>query len=196
MFHLKKIQLPHKVLVGNNILKSINTILFQKNICKNIAIICGGKTISIVEEKLIPWTKNSKINYKIFLCKEGSKEEVDLLKEKINQKYNIIIGMGGGKNIDVAKVIASELNIDFISIPTAPSHDGIASSFASIKKNRMKYSIRTKPPVAILCDIKIIQKADKRFFSSGFCDAYSNFIATCDWNLAKKEVLHSSRSRT
>ncbi|MCK5176217.1 MAG: iron-containing alcohol dehydrogenase [Candidatus Aenigmarchaeota archaeon] len=187
MESLKKIQLPQQVLVGNNLFENFYSVLSEFYDDSNIAIICGKKTQELVKEKMIPGLQKNKAKYNIFLCCESSKEEVDRIKSQIQNNYNVVFGVGGGKNIDVAKLIAYELNLDFISIPTAPSHDGIASSFASIKKNGRKYSIKTKPPLTIICDVKIIKKADKRFFASGFCDAYSNFIATADWNLAKKD---------
>ncbi|MCK5040327.1 MAG: iron-containing alcohol dehydrogenase [Candidatus Aenigmarchaeota archaeon] len=184
---VKKIQLPKQVLVGNDILENIGSILSELNTGKNIAIVCGQRTRDIVEEKIIPYLKKSNVKYEIFMCGESSVEQIEYIKNQVQNKYNLVFGVGGGKNIDVAKVTAHELNIDFISIPTAPTHDGIASSFATIKKRQKKYSIKTRPPLAIICDVEIIQKADRRFFASGFCDAYSNFIATADWNLAKKD---------
>jgi len=187
MNNLKKINLPKQVLVGSNILEHIDSIVSGLHTGKNIAIITGKKTLCIAKEKLIPYIEKISANYDVFTCTESSEEQISKIKNQMKSNCSVVFGFGGGKNIDIAKVVAYELNIDFISIPTSPSHDGIASSFASIKKNGKKYSVKTKPPLAIICDVNIIQKADRRFFSSGFCDAYSNFIATADWNLAKKE---------
>ncbi|MEM4541379.1 MAG: iron-containing alcohol dehydrogenase, partial [Archaeoglobaceae archaeon] len=46
-----------------------------------------------------------------------------------------VVGIGGGKVLDVAKVVATELNAEFVSVPTTASHDGIASPVASFKEN-------------------------------------------------------------
>ena len=40
---------------------------------------------------------------------------------------DVVVGFGGGKSIDLAKLSADEAGLDWISIPTAASHDGIAS---------------------------------------------------------------------
>ena len=40
-------------------------------------------------------------------------------------EVDIIIGFGGGASLDVAKLIARDSNLDWISVPTAASHDGI-----------------------------------------------------------------------
>lgn len=51
-----------------------------------------------------------------------------------------------GKAIDVAKYVAKESGSLMISVPTTPSHDGIASPFASLKGTGRPTSIYTKTP--------------------------------------------------
>ena len=52
------------------------------------------------------------------------------LNSPLDLEVNIIIGFGGGASLDVAKLIARDTNLDWISVPTAASHDGIASEVA------------------------------------------------------------------
>ena len=104
MESLKKIQLPQQVLVGNNLFENIYSILSGFYDDSNIAIICGKKTQELVKEKMIPELQKNKAKYNIFLCCESSSEEVDRIKSQIQNDYNVVFGIGGGKNIDVAKL--------------------------------------------------------------------------------------------
>src|SRR3989338_7607840 len=77
----------------------------------------------------------------------------------VKEKINIALGIGGGTAIDVAKLSSSRENIPFISVPTAPSHDGIASPIASIKGDGGFKSCPTTSPIPIIADTPIIVTA-------------------------------------
>jgi len=94
-----------------------------------------------------------------------------------------IVGLGGGKSVDVGKLAASELDIPFFSVPTSASHDGIASPFASIRGTRKHYSVKSKPPVGILADVEVIAAAPPRLFSAGCGDLVAKLTAVKDWQL-------------
>ncbi|MCC6028029.1 MAG: iron-containing alcohol dehydrogenase [Archaeoglobus sp.] len=96
-----------------------------------------------------------------------------------------IIGIGGGKVLDVSKVVASELNVPFLSVPTTASHDGIASPVASFKEGGKPVSITTKAPIAVIADLEIIESCPRRLIHSGFGDLISNITAVKDWRLSR-----------
>lgn len=96
-----------------------------------------------------------------------------------------VVGIGGGKVLDVSKVVATELNAEFISVPTTASHDGIASPVASFKENGKPVSISTKPPIGVIADTEIIKSCPKRLIHSGFGDLISNITAVKDWRLSR-----------
>ena len=99
-----------------------------------------------------------------------------------------VIGVGGGKVLDVAKVVASELAVPFISVPTVPSHDGIASPVASFKENGKAVSIIVDPPTAVLADLTVLRSGPIRLLRSGYGDLISNIVAVKDWKLARDKV--------
>jgi len=96
-----------------------------------------------------------------------------------------IVGIGGGRVLDISKVVASELNVHFISVPTTASHDGIASPVASFKEGGKPVSIAAKPPTAVIADLEIIEKCPQRLIHSGFGDLISNITAVKDWKLSR-----------
>jgi glycerol-1-phosphate dehydrogenase [NAD(P)+] len=100
-----------------------------------------------------------------------------------------IVGIGGGKSVDVGKLAAYRINVPFFSVPTSASHDGISSPFASISGlGTHHYSERAKPPVGILADIEIIAAAPRKLEASGCGDLVSKLTAVKDWELANREV--------
>jgi glycerol-1-phosphate dehydrogenase [NAD(P)+] len=72
------------------------------------------------------------------------------------ESADIVIGFGGGASLDVAKLIAGKTGLNWISVPTAASHDGIASEVASVSHDGYKYSQKCKGPLAVIADVSII----------------------------------------
>jgi glycerol-1-phosphate dehydrogenase [NAD(P)+] len=86
----------------------------------------------------------------------------------------------------MAKLASYQLQIQFLSIPTAASHDGIVSSQASIKDNGERRSFKTHSPLAVIADTRIIADSPYRLLAAGAGDVLSNLTAVKDWILAKK----------
>ena len=100
---------------------------------------------------------------------------------------DIIAGIGGGRSIDTAKLIGFNLDTPFISVPTAASHDGIASPFVSIKSDK-PHSIVATAPLGVFVDIDIIKKAPSRLLASGCGDLVANISAVKDWKLGRDKT--------
>jgi glycerol-1-phosphate dehydrogenase [NAD(P)+] len=86
----------------------------------------------------------------------------------------------------VAKVAAAKTNGNFVSIPTAASHDGIASSFASVKGMDRPYTVRAVSPIAVIADSEIIAQSPYRFTASGCGDLVCKVTEVEDWKLAHR----------
>jgi glycerol-1-phosphate dehydrogenase [NAD(P)+] len=97
---------------------------------------------------------------------------------------DIVLGFGGGSSLDVAKLISRDTGINWISIPTAASHDGIASEVASVSHNGYKYSEKCKGPLAVIADTSIISKAPSRLLLAGFGDIICKTSSLAEWKLA------------
>jgi glycerol-1-phosphate dehydrogenase [NAD(P)+] len=97
---------------------------------------------------------------------------------------DIVLGFGGGSSLDVAKLISRDTGINWISIPTAASHDGIASEVASVSHNGYKYSEKCKGPLAVIADISIISKAPPKLKLAGLGDIICKTSSLSEWRLA------------
>lgn len=97
---------------------------------------------------------------------------------------DVIVGFGGGKSIDVAKYASSSCGKPFISAPTAVSHDGIASPFASLKGLERPVSVKVREPVLVVADLEVIASSPRRLTVAGAGDAIAKITAVLDWRLA------------
>ena len=102
----------------------------------------------------------------------------------IDREVDIIIGFGGGASLDVAKLIAQNTNLDWISVPTAASHDGIASEVATVSHGGYRYSEKCKGPIAVIADTSIISKAPPRLKLAGLGDIICKTSSLGEWKLA------------
>ena len=90
-----------------------------------------------------------------------------------------MIGMGGGKIIDTAKIAADRANIPVIIIPTIASTDapcsGCAVTYTKTGVFEKVYYQRSNPSV-VLVDMDIIAAAPVRFLVSGMGDALATWF--------------------
>ncbi|MGI8870261.1 MAG: iron-containing alcohol dehydrogenase family protein [Mycobacteriales bacterium] len=98
---------------------------------------------------------------------------------------DLIVGVGGGRVLDVAKSVAQACGIDFVSVPTSISHDGISSPVSSlVDAGGIRGSVSATTPAAVIIDIDVIEGAPLTTLRSGVGDLLSNLSAIEDWQLA------------
>ena len=96
-----------------------------------------------------------------------------------------IVGLGGGKVLDVCKYAAYVSKTPFLSIPTTAANDGLASPIAVLKRQDGKpKSLGSAMAGMILIDTDIIYNGPKQLIKAGIGDTISNYMALLDWELA------------
>lgn len=179
-------ELPREVLLGENLKDKVGEVARRLKLGENALVLYGPRTREIagkeVEESL-----EEVFNVTGVEIREASMDEVRRTENMIEgETINWVVAVGGGSVIDVAKLASYRKNIPFISFPTTASHDGIASANASIKDLGAKTSVRARPPIAVIADVKVIKTAPYRFLAAGVGDIISNFTAVRDWQLAHR----------
>ena len=182
-------ELPRKILVGDNVISCLgNFIRDINNGISNVVIITGESVRGKFENTIRTSLDGYSIKNHWFIRKDASFEAVSKIKIEIAKlNPNIILGIGGGKSVDVGKMIAYSIKKPFISIPTSASHDGISSPFVSLKGSDKPHSIKVNTPIGVLADIKLISGAPHRLLSSGCGDLIGKLTAVKDWELARDE---------
>jgi len=111
---------------------------------------------------------------------ECCEDELIRLTAAIAQTHaDVLIGMGGGKTIDTAKIAADRAGMPVIIVPTIASTDAPCSGCAVLySKDGVFDSVcyqKTNPAV-VLVDVGIIAVAPTRFLVSGMGDALSTWF--------------------
>jgi glycerol-1-phosphate dehydrogenase [NAD(P)+] len=111
----------------------------------------------------------------------------ELAGEVVKGDISLMVGVGGGRVIDTAKLAAARTGIEFVSVPTAISHDGISSPVASLlhpESGRRSYAATM--PAGIIVDTGTANSAPERMIRAGVGDLASNLTAALDWLLADR----------
>ena len=175
------------VLVGWGVLGSLGKVSQELGL-KRPLIVTGHKTVDIAGSRAKEYLRELGLRPELELCSEADLETVERISEKAeSMEADTIIGVGGGRTIDVAKLSAGKIGAFFISVPTTASHDGIASNLASVKGLGRPYSMKVNPPIAVLADSQIISESPYRFTASGCGDVISKIVSVRDWRLAHDE---------
>lgn len=190
MIPAHKINLPSKIIIGHGVLTKIGELcekLGFHNGKKSIFLVTGSTTLKIAGNTLLKTLEDEKYNVGFMEVKEANMGYVNWCQDEIIEfKPDLVLGVGGGKNIDVAKLASNDLGLPFISVPTTLSHDGIASPFASVKGMEQEHTVVAQTPIAILADTEIISKAPFRLLTAGIGDILSNLTAVLDWKFAHR----------
>lgn len=182
----KFMQLPRAVLVGKGTLARSNEICRDLKLEGRVLIVSGPKTYKIAGERTYDILEEEH-DIEVVIVGDGSLGEVEDVKKTVRKKdIEFLVGVGGGRVIDTAKLVSKETGREFLSVPTAASHDGIASSRASLKHDGEAVSIQARAPLGVIADTEIIRKAPYRLIASGCGDIISKFTAVKDWELAHR----------
>lgn len=96
-----------------------------------------------------------------------------------------IVGIGGGKVLDVCKYAAYISKKPLLSLPTTMANDGIASPIAVLKRKDDKpKSLGCRMPSMLILDTQLINESPLQLIKAGIGDTISNYMALLDWEFA------------
>lgn len=139
-------------------------------------------------EKLVEAIRPTLANADVFTVRGGSLEAAGELQAELRGKhYDALVGIGGGRTLDVAKYAATRLALPMVAVATNLAHDGIASPVSSLLHEGGKGSFGVGLPMAVVVDLDYVRGSPPRMVRSGVGDVVSNLTAIEDWRLAHDE---------
>jgi len=106
----------------------------------------------------------------------------------ISSEIDYIVGLGGGKVLDVAKYAAYISKRPFVAIPTTVASDVVASHVSVLMRQDGKpMSLNSAMPTVIIVDVTLIMNSPKALIKAGIGDTISNYMALIDWEYACKQ---------
>jgi len=179
-----RIELPRIVLVGAGVIEELGEICLELGFSR-VLIVSGRRTFKVAGERVLEILRSSGLDVEATQALRADLETVGrVAREAGDIGAEVVVGVGGGRIIDVAKMAAARSRIEFISTPTTASHDGIASSLASVKGLGRPYSVKAVAPIAVVADSQVIAGAPYRLTASGCGDVIAKVVAVRDWRLA------------
>lgn len=184
------IKLPRHIILGEGALEELGTIVKELG-AKQVIVLTSSTPLNLFGDRIRKNLSENGLSFKIVLVGSGDAfSEAIKLEENLGQRdrvpgENIVASIGGGRVIDAGKIIAWRNSLEFISVPTVPSHDGIASPLASAPKGGERYSFYTVMPSVVIGDVSILATAPARYFGAGVGDLVAKYTAVRDWRLSR-----------
>ncbi|MGN0482556.1 MAG: iron-containing alcohol dehydrogenase family protein [Lachnospiraceae bacterium] len=175
------IAIPSILKVGAGTLKQLGTFL-KTNQLENAVIYFGNDLIDLFGTEVMASLKEAGVQVLEYREIDSTKiEDIIALAFSISPKAQTIVGIGGGKVIDVAKYAAYLRRLPFISVPTSASSDGFSSASASLLVDGKRTTVPARLAYGIIVDTDIIKSAPEKFLYSGIGDLVSKITALYDW---------------
>lgn len=147
---------------------------------EKVAIIVDSFLVEEMKKLIIPQYSNPEnIGFFVFggECSDSEINRFMIFAKEINA--NVIVGIGGGKTLDVAKAGANKLRIKLVICPSSASTDSPTSSLTVVYTEEGVHSHcyyhETNPDI-VLVDSNIIKKAPVRLLVSGMGDALATYF--------------------
>ncbi|NYE57682.1 iron-containing alcohol dehydrogenase family protein [Carboxydothermus ferrireducens] len=178
------ISLPLFIRIEENLRYHLKNVIRESNFYfENPLFITGGANTWGVAEEVSRGFEAERYNF--YQVGDNSLQEISNLKEKINTvNPDLLVAVGGGRVIDVAKVVATEKLLPLITFPTTLANDGVVSPVAVIRDGEKLRSIGVNMPVGVLIDLQVIKNSPVKLLKAGIGDLISNITALNDWELA------------
>jgi len=177
---------PLFVDIGPGAVRELAPLLADRRISPggHVAVVVGpglGAEIGAIVMPELP-------NAELWTLDEGGVDEANALAKRLRAGfYDALVGIGGGRTLDVAKLASTLSGLPMVAVATSLAHDGIASPVSSLEEGGRKSSYGVQMPIAIVVDLDYVRRSDPGMTRSGIGDVISNLSAIADWRLAGEE---------
>ncbi|MEM3546127.1 MAG: NAD(P)-dependent glycerol-1-phosphate dehydrogenase [Candidatus Bathyarchaeia archaeon] len=194
-FKTEIMEFPRCVIMGAEAIQKLPYAVKKLHLGGKIQLVSGATFTKNIAERVYSLLSDNGFKVSTFVVESNPVTYMDvknLAKRLKADGSSVVLGVGGGRIIDVAKLASAWLDKPFISLPTSASHDGIASPVVSfllrmdITENMGVEYTEARAPVAIIADTSIISSASRRSLAAGCGDLISKIVAVNDWLLAQK----------
>ena len=181
------IRLPRNVVVGHSVLDQTVDAISELHLTGRPLVVTSPTPREVAGDRVVEGFAAAGMDPVLSTIAEASFEAVERVVETARAgEVGFLVGVGGGKAIDITKMAADTLGLGFVSVPTAASHDGIVSGRGSVPEEDTRHSVAAEPPLAVVADTEILAEAPWRLTTAGCADIISNYTAVKDWQLANR----------
>jgi len=167
---------PTQVIKGEKILPE--TVKAIASLGKRPLILGGNQTESVINREIKPLLGD----FNLVLVKyspDCSETSLESLKKVIREhKADLVIGVGGGKALDTAKLLAHQCQLPVVTIPTSGATCAAWTALSNVYSNTgaFLYDVPlAKSPDLLILDYELIKTAPVRTLVAGIGDAIAKW---------------------
>jgi glycerol dehydrogenase-like iron-containing ADH family enzyme len=169
---------PGKVIRGAGVLSTVAVEV--ANLGTRPLIISGNQTLNLSQESLQPLFQSPELHpvsasYGADCC-EASLQALGQAAKK--HQADMIIGIGGGKALDTAKLVAHQLRLPVVTIPTSAATCAAWTALSNVysEAGAFLYDVAlSRCPDLLILDYDLVQTAPQRTLIAGIGDAIAKW---------------------
>jgi glycerol dehydrogenase-like iron-containing ADH family enzyme len=169
---------PAKVIRGSGVLQAAAAEI--ASLGSRPLIVAGDSTLAISRKNLQPVLETQQLHpvqasYSPDCCEASLKS---LQKKAKEHKADVIIGVGGGKALDTAKLLAQQLQLPVVTIPTSGATCAAWSALSNVysEDGAFLYDVGlSRCPDLLILDYDLIKTAPQRTLVAGIGDAIAKW---------------------
>lgn len=163
----------------------------QNKGCRYVIMVADSNTYEAAGKPLEGYLKETDIKTTLCIMEPGAAGDVVADAESVLRLFlqvevhtDAIIAVGSGTIHDIVRFVCSRSGKRFLSIPTAASVDGYASSGAPLIMSGRKVTVPAVAPAAIFADLDVLIRAPHALAAAGFADMLGKFTSLFDWKFS------------
>jgi glycerol dehydrogenase len=172
---------PSRYTQGRNATAHLGSEIAALGLTGPALVIAGRRAIALLSSIWKESLGDSGIPHSVFeFAGECSLAEIERGKRAAEAMgARIVIGAGGGKVLDTARAVASDLNLPVVNCPTIASSDAPCSALSVVYTEAgvfEQYRIYRRNPDLVLVDTEVIAKSPARYLTAGMGDALATWF--------------------
>ncbi len=167
---------PGKIIRGSGVLQTASAEITRLG--TRPLIIAGNSTLGNAQNNLqaiLTKSNTAQSNYGVDCCEASLKA---LKKTAQEHQADVIIGIGGGKALDTAKLVADQLQLPVVTIPTSAATCAAWTALSNVysESGAFLYDVAlSRCPDLLILDYDLIQTAPQRTLVAGIGDAIAKW---------------------
>ena len=171
---------PARVLRGENILSQLGDAIRDAKLATRPLVVGGNKTLEIIQPYLQPIVKKYKLKTtQASYLPDCTESGLSRLKEiAASHEADLIIGVGGGKALDTAKLLAHQCQLPIVTIPTSGATCSAWTALSNIysEASAFQYDVTlNRCPDLLILDYGLVRTAPQRTLVAGIGDAIAKW---------------------